>query len=170
MWTCATIKNHLMLRLSLDHQYPRLNLVRKQAEDGARYFGPFDKAGAARKTLYLLQRIFPLAPLHGPTPLTTASVPVWIMRRGRCTAPCTGQISQPEYMRLARQMEAFFRGQGLRMWPKSWSGSCWRPPGKSAMRPPPCTGTGSWPYAATLERQRVGPDRRGRSGCAGPGG
>ena len=104
-------KNHLMLRLSLDHQYPRLNLVRKQAQDGARYFGPFDKAGAARKTLYLLQRIFPLRRCTDHT-LNNRQRPCLDYETGRCTAPCTGQISQPEYMRLARQMEAFFRGKG----------------------------------------------------------
>ena len=104
-------KNHLMLRLALEHSYPRLNLVRKPAEDGARYFGPFDKAGAARKTLYLLQRIFPLRRCSDHT-MNNRQRPCLDFETGRCSAPCTGEISREEYMRLALQMEAFFKGKG----------------------------------------------------------
>ncbi len=104
-------KNHLMLRLAMEHQYPRLSLVRKQAGDGARYFGPFDKAGAARKTLYLLQRIFPLRRCSDHT-MNNRQRPCLDYETGRCAAPCTNQISQEDYRRLALQMEAFFRGKG----------------------------------------------------------
>jgi excinuclease ABC subunit C len=104
-------KNHLMLRLALERQYPRISLVRKPADDGASYFGPFDKAGAARKTLYLLQRIFPLRRCSDHT-MRGRTRPCLDYETGRCAAPCTGKISQEAYQRLARQMAAFFKGKG----------------------------------------------------------
>ncbi|MGD9125548.1 MAG: excinuclease ABC subunit UvrC [Desulfarculaceae bacterium] len=107
-------KNYLMLRLSLEHEFPRLSLVRKSADDGARYFGPFDKAGAARQTLYMLQRIFPLRRCTDYT-LKNRSRPCLDFDTGRCTAPCTGQISQEDYRCLAQQMEAFFSGKGQKV-------------------------------------------------------
>jgi excinuclease ABC subunit C len=104
-------KNHLMLRLALEQDYPRISLVRSPADDGARYFGPFDKAGAARKTLYLLQRIFPLRRCSDHT-MKNRTRPCLDYETGRCAAPCTGKISQKAYQRLARQMAAFFKGKG----------------------------------------------------------
>jgi excinuclease ABC subunit C len=40
--------------------YPRLLVVRRVLKDNARYFGPYTKAGAMRKTLKLIRRIFPI--------------------------------------------------------------------------------------------------------------
>ena len=104
-------KNYPLFRLSLQHDFPRLSLVRKPAADGARYFGPFGHAGAARQTMRFLQRIFPLRRCSDHT-LKNRSRPCLDFDTGRCAAPCTGRISQEDYQRLARQMEAFFKGQG----------------------------------------------------------
>ena len=104
-------KNYPLFRLSLQHDFPRLSLVRKPAKDGARYFGPFGHAGAARQTMRLLQRIFPLRRCSDHT-LNNRTRPCLDFDTGRCVAPCAGRISQDDYQGLARQMEAFFKGQG----------------------------------------------------------
>ena len=55
-------KSYPYFRLTRQHDYPRLSLVRRpKLGDGAKYYGPFQSAGAARQTMYLLQRIFPCA-------------------------------------------------------------------------------------------------------------
>ena len=53
-------KEFLTLRLSLDHDWPRLELVRRPAADKARYFGPYHSATAARRTLNLIEKHFQL--------------------------------------------------------------------------------------------------------------
>ncbi|MEO6417906.1 MAG: GIY-YIG nuclease family protein, partial [Polyangiaceae bacterium] len=40
-------KEYLSLRLGVDHMWPRLDVVRKPTQDGARYFGPYHSATSA---------------------------------------------------------------------------------------------------------------------------
>jgi excinuclease ABC subunit C len=105
-------KTYPYFRLSLQQDYPRLSLVRRPVSDGARYYGPFENAGAARKTLRWLQRIFPLRRCSDHM-LKNRARPCLDFETGRCPAPCTGKIGQEEYRGLARQLERFFAGQGL---------------------------------------------------------
>ena len=44
-------KEYLTLRLSVAHTWPRLELVRRPSKDGARYFGPYHSATAARGSI-----------------------------------------------------------------------------------------------------------------------
>ncbi len=105
-------KSYPYFRLSLQDEFPRFSLVRRpDAGDGARYFGPFESAGAARKTLHWLQRIFPLRRCSDSA-LKGRARPCLDAQMGRCLAPCAGRISAEEYQALARQLVAFFAGQG----------------------------------------------------------
>ncbi|MEW5914573.1 MAG: excinuclease ABC subunit UvrC [Thermodesulfobacteriota bacterium] len=105
-------KSYPYFRLSLDHDFPRFSLVRRpRLNDGARYFGPFDSAGAARQTMRMLQRIFPLRRCSDRM-VANRSRPCLDYEMGRCPAPCTGQISREEYRKLAHDLQAFFSGQG----------------------------------------------------------
>ncbi len=104
-------KNYPLFRLSLQDDYPRLSLVRKPARDGARYFGPFEHVGAARQTMRLIQRIFPLRRCSDHT-MKNRTRPCLDHEMGRCCAPCAGRIDRESYRELARQLDAFFSGQG----------------------------------------------------------
>ena len=53
-------KQYVLFRINLKHPFPRLEVVRKARRDGARYFGPFTSALAARETWKLLHRAFAL--------------------------------------------------------------------------------------------------------------
>ena len=46
-------KHFPYIRVDLSQDYPRLELVRRQARDGARYFGPYKGATAVREVLDL---------------------------------------------------------------------------------------------------------------------
>jgi len=105
-------KTYPYFRLSVQQDLPRLSMVRRPVSDGARYYGPFENAGAARKTLRWLQRIFPLRRCSDHM-LKNRARPCLDYETGRCPAPCTGRIGQEDYRRLARQLERFFAGQGL---------------------------------------------------------
>jgi len=49
------------IRIDYDSAYPTVGITRRPLDDGARYFGPYSSALAARKALKLLRRVFPFA-------------------------------------------------------------------------------------------------------------
>src|ERR1700722_10876922 len=51
-------KDYIVLRLSTQHEWPRLEVVRARSalRDGARHFGPYHSATAARRTLHLINK------------------------------------------------------------------------------------------------------------------
>ncbi len=103
-------KTYFSLRLDMAEEFPRLSIVRKVPRDGARYFGPYSSAAAARDVLKELCKLFPLR--HYP--LETCR------RRGRpclfhqirqCSAPCHGLISPEDYAALAEGAALFLEGK-----------------------------------------------------------
>lgn len=103
-------KTYFSLRMDPAEEFPRLSIIRRVTADGARYFGPYSSASAARDVLKHLYRLFPLR--HYP--LETCR------RRGRpclyyqlrqCSAPCLGLISREEYAALAEGAALFLEGK-----------------------------------------------------------
>jgi len=103
-------KTYFSLRMDPAEEFPRLAIIRRVTADGARYFGPYSSASAARDVLKHLYRLFPLR--HYP--LETCR------RRGRpclyyqlrqCSAPCLGLISREEYAALAEGAALFLEGK-----------------------------------------------------------
>lgn len=52
-------KNYVYIRVSVQEPYPRVEVVRQMANDGAKYFGPKMSAEQTRGTLSFLRKIFP---------------------------------------------------------------------------------------------------------------
>ena len=67
-------KNHPYLKLTLAEEYPRLHVVRRPAEDGNAYGGPYIPASLGRKTARVVHRALRRALLQGDTerPAATA--------------------------------------------------------------------------------------------------
>jgi excinuclease ABC subunit C len=51
-------KNFLCLRLNPKEAFPALRFVRRFANDGALYFGPYTSSGAVRETLKVMKQVF----------------------------------------------------------------------------------------------------------------
>jgi excinuclease ABC subunit C len=49
-------KRFLMVKISLDEEYPRFKFARLKKDDGARYFGPFVHAGAVRLAMQWVRK------------------------------------------------------------------------------------------------------------------
>jgi excinuclease ABC subunit C len=103
-------KTYFSLRMDPSEEFPRLTIIRKVERDGARYFGPYSSASAAREVLKQLYKLFRLR--HYP--LETCR------RRGRpclfhqinqCSAPCFGLISKEDYAALAEGAALFLEGK-----------------------------------------------------------
>lgn len=85
-------------------------MVRKVSRDGARYFGPYASASAAREVLRQLQRMFPLRHYPLKTCLNR-SRPCLYHQIGQCSAPCHNLITAEEYNLLVEGAVLFLEGK-----------------------------------------------------------
>jgi excinuclease ABC subunit C len=103
-------KTYFSLRLDPAEDFPRLTIIRKVVRDGARYFGPYASATAAREVLKELCRLFPLR--HYP--LKTCRQrrrPCLYYQLKQCSAPCYGKITAKEYAGLVEGASLFLSGR-----------------------------------------------------------
>jgi excinuclease ABC subunit C len=107
-------KTYFSLRLDPSEEFPRFTLVRKIPRDGARYFGPYASASAARDVLHQLQRMFPLR--HYPLARCMARKrPCLYHQIGQCSAPCCGLISAADYAVLVEGAMLFLEGKNQQL-------------------------------------------------------
>lgn len=91
------------------HRYPRLEVVRKTKDDGARYFGPYHSATAVRQTLRVLNRHFQLRTCTDAI-LENRARPCLQYQIGRCPAPCVYEV--PDYGEHIGEVALFLSGKG----------------------------------------------------------
>lgn len=89
-------KSYPYLYLSSDQKYPRLSFYRGARRGKGRYFGPYPSAGAARKALNLVQKLFQLRQCEDSF-FKNRSRPCLQYQIKRCTAPCVNYIGGDEY-------------------------------------------------------------------------
>src|SRR5882724_2024869 len=103
-------KEFLSLKLSLEHAYPRLELVRKPKKDGASYFGPYHSATAARRTLNLVEKHFKLRTCTDRE-MGSRHRPCLEYQIQRCLAPCVLEIDKELYASQVRAVGLFLDGR-----------------------------------------------------------
>jgi len=103
-------KQYPYLRLPIKDRFPRLSIVRRVQKDGALYYGPYTPAGALRETLKVIKKSFPLATctieIDG-----TAERACLEFEIKRCMAPCTGNQTQEDYLKIVGQVRQFLEGR-----------------------------------------------------------
>ncbi len=104
-------KNYLVLRLDPTARFPRLEVIRRMKDDGARYFGPYHSATSCRQTLRLVNRHFQLRTCRDRT-LESRKRPCLQHQIGRCPAPCVYEVDLQEYARHVQDVTLFLRGKG----------------------------------------------------------
>lgn len=103
-------KTFFSLRIDLHERFPRFSVVRKVPRDGARYFGPYVSASAARDVLRQLQRMFPLR--HYPLKnCMNRTRPCLYHQIGQCSAPCHNKITPQAYGSLVEGAILFLEGR-----------------------------------------------------------
>lgn len=105
-------KSYIALKVNNKHQWPMLKLVRYRGrpEPDGLYFGPYTSAYAARQTLDLLQKLFPLRQCSDQE-FARRTRPCILYDMKRCIAPCVGRCTQEEYDGYVRKTVRFLRGQ-----------------------------------------------------------
>jgi excinuclease ABC subunit C len=93
-----------------DTEWPQLAKHRGVRDPKNEYFGPFASATAVNRTLYALQRAFPLRSCSDGV-FTTRTRPCLQYQIKRCTAPCVGRIDKPEYDGIVDEVRGFLGGR-----------------------------------------------------------
>ena len=106
-------KNYPYLKLTINEEWPRLEVTRRIARDGALYYGPFVPASAMWETLAFVRRHFNLRPCRYR--LDKKMRPCIQHQMGRCPAPCDGGIGRQEYGRAVEEVRLFLEGDKKRL-------------------------------------------------------
>ena len=88
-------KNYLYIKLPLNEDFPRITLVRRPGNDGARYWGPYTHAIALRTTLKTVRRVIPYRSCKDSE--FALGRPCFYYHLNLCSAPCAGFINREEY-------------------------------------------------------------------------
>ena len=104
-------KRYPYLCLTMSEPFPRLILTRRKSNANNLYFGPFSNTGAARATMSLIKKVFPIRKRGLKLPLKTPAKPCLNFHIGRCWAPCTGKIKKNEYRDMVLEVSNFLRGE-----------------------------------------------------------
>lgn len=104
-------KNFLSLRIDTSADWPRVQVVRKQKKDKARYFGPYHTATSIRRTLNVLNRYFQLRTCPDSV-LNNRSRPCLQYQIKRCPGPCVFDIDRDDYMQHVNDAIMFLEGRG----------------------------------------------------------
>lgn len=102
-------KSFVNIRISKNHEFPRIHVVRKPDSVDSIVFGPYSSAKSARRTLKLLLRVFPLRSCSDDE-FKRRTRPCILYDIGECSAPCVGYINKDLYAVLLKKMILFLKG------------------------------------------------------------
>jgi excinuclease ABC subunit C len=93
-----------------DHPFPMIRKHRGAKTDKGDYYGPFASAGAVNRTLNQLQKAFLLRNCTDAS-FAARTRPCLLYQIRRCSAPCTGLISEADYARAVADAALFLQGR-----------------------------------------------------------
>ncbi len=103
-------KSFPFILLRADHAFPRIQKHRGARRAKGNYYGPFASAGSVNTTLNALQKLFLLRSCTDSF-FNNRDRPCLLYQIKRCSAPCVGRISEPDYDALVRQAKDFLSGK-----------------------------------------------------------
>ncbi len=103
-------KEYPSLKLDPRVEWPRLTVVRTPGTEGARYFGPYHSATAARRTQHLVNKHFQLRTCTD-VELRSRRRPCLQHQIKRCPAPCVYEVDPAFYAEQVRAVALFLEGR-----------------------------------------------------------
>lgn len=103
-------KKYPYLCITWSEKYPRIFIARRRRfrKPKDRFYGPYVDVGLLRRTLLLVQRVFPLRqrprPLHSDRTCLNYSI-------GRCPGVCQEKISSQDYHKIISKVAMVFQGR-----------------------------------------------------------
>ncbi|MCC3654758.1 excinuclease ABC subunit UvrC [Streptomyces sp. S07_1.15] len=106
-------KSYPSLAVTMNEEFPRVQVMRGPKRKGVRYFGPYAHAWAIRETVDLMLRVFPVRTCSAGVFKRSAQIgrPCLLGYIGKCSAPCVGRVSAEEHRELAEDFCAFMAGR-----------------------------------------------------------
>ncbi|MCX5396357.1 excinuclease ABC subunit UvrC [Streptomyces sp. NBC_00102] len=106
-------KSYPYLAVTLNEEFPRVQVMRGAKKKGVRYFGPYGHAWAIRETVDLMLRVFPVRTCSAGVLKNAARTgrPCLLGYIGKCSAPCVGRVSPQEHRELAEEFCDFMAGR-----------------------------------------------------------
>ena len=104
-------KGYPYIRITLNEDYPKLELARKPGKDGAKYFGPFYSNWVVNETIDAIENIFPLKTCNKVLPRDVGKTrPCLSYHIEKCVAPCQGGVNKEEYRKTMTGIGRFLSG------------------------------------------------------------
>ncbi len=102
-------KSYPYLAISLEDEFPRIFITRKEKRSGLKYFGPYTNAWALRNTYEVLWKVFPVRSCSaGNFQRAQRSKRQCLLGDiGKCAAPCVGWVTPEEHKEIAYKLDAF---------------------------------------------------------------
>ncbi len=93
-------KSYPFLKVTVNEDFPRIYVTRRQQRDGAKYYGPYADVSAMHATVKLLRSMFPLRTCRKMNP----DRPCLNYHIKCCLAPCAGYVSREEYANMIKSV------------------------------------------------------------------
>ena len=110
-------KTYPYIKVTVQETFPRVLMVRKRLDDGARYFGPYTDVAVVKKTLSFLRTLFPLRTCNKAIEEGGQDRPCLNYHIGRCLGPCAGLVSKEKYGEMIQEVLLFLEGRIDRLIP-----------------------------------------------------
>ncbi|MET9686328.1 excinuclease ABC subunit UvrC [Streptomyces coeruleorubidus] len=106
-------KSYPYLAVTMNEEFPRVQVMRGHKKKGVRYFGPYAHAWAIRDTVDLLLRVFPVRTCSAGVFKNAARTgrPCLLGYIEKCSAPCVDRVSAEEHRELAEEFCDFMTGR-----------------------------------------------------------
>lgn len=105
-------KTYPYIKVTTAEEYPRIFITRKYVKDKNRYFGPITDATAARETVDIIHKLFPIRKCRKSLPKEIGRErPCLNHHIGQCLAPCDGLVSAEEYRKVVDEAIAVLEGK-----------------------------------------------------------
>ncbi|GHB28434.1 UvrABC system protein C [Streptomyces xanthochromogenes] len=106
-------KSYPYLAVTMNEEFPRVQVMRGAKKKGVRYFGPYGHAWAIRETVDLMLRVFPVRTCSAGVFKRSAQIgrPCLLGYIGKCAAPCVARVTPEEHRELAEDFCDFMAGR-----------------------------------------------------------
>ncbi|MBX3071749.1 MAG: GIY-YIG nuclease family protein [Thermomicrobiales bacterium] len=100
------------IRVTMSSPWPRICLAQKPADNGDRYFGPFQNRTAAKRAVDLLNSVLPLRTCpRSFKSATSLGSPCLRLDLKQCLGPCVGQANRGAYLEAIGTALRFLEGR-----------------------------------------------------------
>lgn len=101
-------KTYPYIKINVQDDYPNIYITRKILHDGAKYFGPYASAGAAKEMVDFIKEKFKIRQCRN---FKYKDRPCLNYHIKKCLAPCQGYVSKEEYRKQIEEIIMLLEGK-----------------------------------------------------------